>query len=108
MRCLNRAVVAGGVVYPAGTAATPELEEQIPNPAHWDGDPTPTSGQDAPPSEDRISGGDYQSHKVAELQAEIDVRNTNRDPGGDTYLSREGRKADLVAALEADDVRGGS
>lgn len=42
-RTLSRTVVAGGVVYPAGTAATPELEKKITNPAHWTGDPEPTT-----------------------------------------------------------------
>lgn len=37
MRRLNKSVVTGGVVYPAGTAATPELEVAILNPALWDG-----------------------------------------------------------------------
>lgn len=32
---LTRNVVAGGVIYPAGTASTPELRELIKNPAHW-------------------------------------------------------------------------
>lgn len=47
-RSLKHAVVAGGVVYPAGTAATPELEKRIPA-KHWVGEPTSaSSSEDAP------------------------------------------------------------
>lgn len=35
MSALKRTVLAGGVVYPAGTEATDELRKKIPNPAHW-------------------------------------------------------------------------
>lgn len=50
MRRLNTAVVAGGVVYPVGTAETPGLAEMVP-PVAWDGEadmsapvaPTPES-----------------------------------------------------------------
>lgn len=37
---LKRSVVTGGVVYPAGTAATPALVERITNADLWDGSPT--------------------------------------------------------------------
>lgn len=33
---LNKTVVSGGVLYPAGTEATDKLRAKIPNPAHWD------------------------------------------------------------------------
>lgn len=39
MRRLSTAVVAGGVVSPAGTAETPELAEMVTNPAAWAGEP---------------------------------------------------------------------
>lgn len=87
---LSRTVVAGGVVYPAGTPATPELEERITNPDHW-------SGKASSDPEG------YDGWKVDALKAEIDSRNAGRDPEGDNYLSTEGKKADLVAVLEADD-----
>jgi len=45
---------------------------------------------------------DYSSMKVAELRAEIERRNAGRDEAD--LLPVEGRKADLVAALEADDA----
>lgn len=35
---LNRSVIAGGVVYPAGTAVTDDLLAKIPDPSVWDGD----------------------------------------------------------------------
>lgn len=39
-RSLNRTVVVGGDIYPAGTAATEELEGVITNPDYWSGDDT--------------------------------------------------------------------
>lgn len=45
----------------------------------------------------------YSDMKVAELKAEIERRNADRDPEGDNYLSAAGVKADLVAVLDADD-----
>lgn len=46
MRHLTKTVVAGGVVYSAGTAATPELEELLADAKYWDG--PPASLVDAP------------------------------------------------------------
>lgn len=43
----------------------------------------------------------YSSLKVGELRAEIDKRNEGREDAD--LLSTEGNKADLIAALEADD-----
>lgn len=43
----------------------------------------------------------YAAMKVADLKAEIERRNDGRDE--DDLLSVEGKKADLVAVLEADD-----
>lgn len=45
---------------------------------------------------------DYAALKVADLRAEIERRNEGRDEAD--QLSVEGKKADLVAALEADDA----
>lgn len=84
---LNRFVTAGGVVYPAGTVATADLLQRIPNPEYWDGEPTESIG--------------YDGLKVDELKAEIASRNEGRDEGD--LISDDGRKADLVAALELDD-----
>lgn len=55
----------------------------------------PVDESDAPESEG------YAAMKVDELKAEIESRNEDRD--ADDLLSTEGRKADLVATLEADD-----
>jgi hypothetical protein len=46
--------------------------------------------------------GSYSSLKVADLKAEIETRNEGREE--DAVLSTEGKKADLIAALEADDA----
>jgi len=54
-----------------------------------------TSKEDAPKAEG------YAAMKVDDLKAEIESRNEARDE--DDLLSMEGRKADLVAILEADD-----
>lgn len=45
----------------------------------------------------------YGSWKVAALKAEVDKRNANRAEG-DEIDPESGKKADLVAALEADDT----
>lgn len=44
----------------------------------------------------------YSALKVADLKAEIERRNEGRE--GDALLSVEGKKADLIAILEADDA----
>lgn len=41
VRRLNKTVLSGGVVYPAGQAETPELAAAITNAEHWDGEPDP-------------------------------------------------------------------
>lgn len=86
-KSLKRTVVAGGVVYPAGTAATPELEKRVINPAHWSGAEEPTG---------------YEALTVEQLKAEIDKRNKGRDD--DARLTKTGTKAELVTALESDDA----
>lgn len=48
MRKLNKTVLAGGVVYSAGTPATPELEGLVTDPDHWEGDEKPESGDETP------------------------------------------------------------
>lgn len=90
-RKLNQTVLAGGVVYPAGT---PEGDVDVAVPDQfWDGDAaSPETGSKS-----------YSAMKVDELKAEIEARNVDRDPEGDRYLSADGKKADLVAVLEADD-----
>lgn len=183
MRRLNRTVMAGGVIHPAGTRETDDLAQAVTNPAFWDddepsGDPVerldPTSpvtaelreaceylverhladpeasvtdllfdalsvfGADAQPgskegTSDALTGrvqeiadaatgdavaadaaatadpapvvrinGDYDDHKVAALNAEIELRNEGRD-APDRILPTGKNKPDLVAALTADD-----
>src|SRR5690606_3664860 len=51
---------------------------------------------------DGSGGSDYWRMKLADLRAEIQRRNGGRDAAD--LLPVEGRKADLVAALEADDA----
>lgn len=48
------------------------------------------------------STGGYSSMKVADLRAEIERRNEGREEAD--LLSVEGKKADLVSVLEADDA----
>jgi hypothetical protein len=50
---------------------------------------------------DTAAGEGYGAFKVADLRAEIERRNADRDEGD--RLPVDGKKADLVAALEADD-----
>ena len=52
--------------------------------------------------DDAANGADgYSAMKVADLKAEIERRNEGRDEAD--RLPDDGRKADLIAALEADD-----
>lgn len=84
-RTLNRTVLAGGVIYPAGTPATDELEDAISNPEFWSGSAAAES---------------YDDMGVDELKAEVDRRSLDV-----TGTGKDGNvlKKDLVAALEADD-----
>lgn len=59
-------------------------------------------GSNWAPAEDGPKAEGYAAMKVDELKAEIESRNENRDEDG--LLSAEGKKADLVATLEADDA----
>lgn len=56
------------------------------------------------PSGELYSQDDYESWKVADLKEEIESRNAER--GDDEQISLDGKKADLVAALVADDEAG--
>lgn len=49
------------------------------------------------------SSSPYSSMKVDELKSEIEARNEGRDEAD--LLSLDGKKADLVAALDADDAK---
>lgn len=94
-RVLSQSVFVGGVVYPAGTAETDELSKLIRNPDHWDGDEA-----DSPEG--------YQALDKGALEAEVEKRNADRDDDAKIEVAGSGAngnvvKADLIAALEADD-----
>lgn len=97
-RKLTRTVVLNGVLYPVGTAATKELEGAITNPNVWDVDAAGTDGVEGDGSG---AAHGYDAQTGRELKAEIDRRNEGREE--DARISKTGNKADLVAALEADD-----
>jgi hypothetical protein len=79
----------GDVTYAPGDVVPADVVELIDNPAVW-GDDSGDTG--------------YADMKVDELKAEINSRNEGRDPEGAGFISSDGKKADLVAALEADDA----
>lgn len=83
-RVLNTTVMVGDTIYPAGTPES-EIDGEVTADV-WDGE---------------AAGGRYVDLKVDELKAEIAKRNEGRDDAD--LISDEGKKADLVAALELDD-----
>lgn len=85
----------GPVIDPNASA-----EDQLKNQPNT-GTATGTLGAVEERPEDGYTEDDYASWKVADLKAEIDERNEERDD--DHQISSEGKKADLVAALVADD-----
>lgn len=66
-------------------------------------DPGNLEGVESKPKETEGSGASksYGDLKVAQLKEEIERRNVDRED--DEKLSTDGKKADLIAALEADD-----
>lgn len=90
MRRLAQTLMVGGVVYPVGTAEG-DITDEVRSKGVWD-----------VADEDSNDSG-YESLTKAELTAEIEKRNAARDPDGEAYLSTQGNKPDLIAALEADD-----
>lgn len=123
---LIRSVVAGGVVYPAGTAATPDLREVI-DARHWSGDDSVDTAafeqaiaeRDAQLAEraEKISElenqvaqlrseltATYPKWRKADLEAEIAARNESREQVARIVLTG-GNVEDLVVALTADDER---
>ena len=89
------------VVIAAGDDVPAWASKQIVNPKAWDGDDAPEA-KTIDAGEDPASEG-YESKTVAELRAEIKARNEGRDD--ESRVSGDGNKADLIAALEADDGR---
>lgn len=93
-RRLTQTVLHQGVVYAVGTAES-DIDDASKIVADvWDG-----SGDDS-------SDEGYSALKVDELKDEIRSRNEGRDE--DDTLPLTGTKAELVAALEADDAASGS
>ena len=88
------------VVIAAGDDVPAWASKQIVNPKAWDGDAPEAKTIDA--GEDPAAEG-YESKTVADLRAEIKARNEGRDD--ESRVSGDGNKADLIAALEADDGR---
>ena len=88
------------VVIAAGDEVPAWASKQIVNPKAWDGDAPEAKTIDA--GEDPASEG-YESKTVADLRVEINARNETRDD--ESRVSGDGNKADLIAALEADDGR---
>jgi len=60
-----------------------------------------TTGWESATGDQPAATADYKSMKVADLKAEVGRRNDGRDEA--VQLSADGKKADLVAQLEADD-----
>ena len=88
------------VVIAAGDDVPAWASKQIVNPKAWGGDPPEpeTTNADGEPATEG-----YESKTVADLRAEIKARNEGRDD--ESRVSGDGNKADLIAALEADDGR---
>jgi hypothetical protein len=80
-RALKRSVVAGGVVYPAGTAASPELRELIDD-RHWTGeDSGDTSALEAQLAE--------RDAKIVELEAVVEALRDQVEQPGDSQPSED-------------------
>jgi hypothetical protein len=93
-RKLAANVWVAGRFFATGSTPDKEYAEQITNPKAW-GEGTDTESSDTT----------YSSMKVDDLKAEIESRNDGRDEAD--QLSTEGKKADLIAVLEADDADNG-
>lgn len=90
---LSQTVVVGGVVYPAGSTVPADVAKGITAKGVWAG---------SAPADDEPVG--YDAQKVADLEAEIANRNEGRDEA-DQIVPAGTKKADLIAALEADDKK---
>lgn len=89
-RKLTKTVVRKGVVYGIGTAESDIPDAGTISADVWDG--SAAAGTD----------GGYSDLKLDELKDEIRKRNEGRDD--DAKLPLTGNKAELAAALEADDA----
>ena len=79
------------ITNPKAWSVTDESVSESAQSEHPDSEPDPGAGR----------SGDYESQTVAELREEIKARNEGRDDAD--RVSGDGNKADLVAALVADD-----
>lgn len=95
-RKLAANVYVGEDLYRAGTSPAKEIADQITNPKAWAGG--------ASESEDSGDAGEKPMSKWTkdELVAEVEKRNVDRED--DAKLPATGTKAELLAALEADDA----
>lgn len=78
-------VTVGGVTYAPGEEVPAEAAGDVNAPGVFEGE----------------GGSRYDEMKVADLRSEIESRNAGRDESA--RVPAEGTKADLVAALQADD-----
>lgn len=88
---LSANTTIGNMTYPADSVPPKEIAKQITNPKAWGGSLPEFEADSA-----------YSSMKVADLKAEIEKRNADRED--DAKLSDEGNKAALIAVLDADDA----
>ena len=88
------------IVIAAGDDVPAWASKQIVNPKAWDGDAPEAKKTDAD-GEPAAEG--YESKTVAALVAGLDLGAQGRDD--ESRVSGDGNKADLIAALEADDGR---
>ncbi len=110
MRRLNKSIVVGGVVYPAG-AAGPDVEAAVINPAHWDdnGTTNTTSTAAADSAEATalladatqliaVRTGQVEAllHAVAPV---VDTDPENTDALAEAVFETEGGLEDLVEAI---------
>ena len=93
-------VLAAGEELPGWAA------DQVTNPAAFVEDEPEGDGPTDSPDEP-ATGSDYEAMTVTDLRSEIRSRNEDgRDD--DAKMSTDGVKADLIAALEADDQGAGA
>lgn len=89
------------VVLPAGSVLPGWAVGQVSNAAAYvEENPAPSTNPDQD-SEPEAGPADYAAMTVLDLRAEIKRRNQDRDE--DDLIPDEGKKVDLIAALETDD-----
>ena len=89
------------VVLSPGDEVPDWAAEQITNPDAVDDDAPAPEASDTEPADGPVSPANYESLTVVELRARIKARNEGRDDA--SRVPGDGNKADLIAALEADD-----